>query len=443
MKKILIVFSLLFKLSLHAMDTESSIIEQQNAVNWANENCQENHVNYKSLSKDRYFVCAMFSKNTPKELQGTVILTTESNPWLVSLITFIIVFVFMGLLGGFSWFIIKIAEEKIIKGNYEDKPRRLNIIKSSKTSFIATMTVGLIIGILSFTFIALKKHSILKLRNGNLEEVKTILPIVSLIETKEEIVLLAVSNGRIEVLEYLIEEKQYNPNVSTKIKHTYETTPLGLALKNKSYDISDYLKKYLPTDKAVDIITASRNFDLELLKESVRLKKPTADEILDAFLVSIDVFNYEAMKYLYSLEPSIIDKQTKTDTYKIGVQSDFPIKVAIDSDNIKALKFLVSKKVIFDDREVFLPHEYCKGLVSYIAYEDKIQAFNFLLENGLKIKSDKKWLIRNLFIPIARGKRDKVKEMEKLIIKKGLINYEDFKKIKDDVYYADISKYFD
>ena len=402
MKKILIVFSLLLNLSLYGMDKEPSITEQQYAISWANKYCQEHHINYASLSKDRYFICNWNSEHIPKELKGTVILTSVVNPWLESLLVFMIVFVFIVIIGGLSWLVIEYSEKKIIKGNYEDKSIRLNRIKSYKTTLIAKIIVALVIGILSLGYIALKKYSVFKLRNGDLQEVKTILPIVNLIKNKDEIIMFAVSNGRIEILKYLIEEKKYNPNVSAKIEHTYETTPLGLALANESYDIADYLKKYLPNDRAVDIITASRSFDMELLKKSIRLNKPKVDKILDAFLVSIKVSNYEAMKYLYSLEPSIINKKTKTYNHEIGIQSDSPIEVAIESDNI--------------------------------------QAFDFLLEKGFKIKSDKKWLIHHIFIPTAV---EKSKKIERKIIKMGLINHEEFQKIKEDVDSHNLSKYYD
>ena len=408
MKRLLVIFILFLNISLYANNIELTTLEKQNLLEWTNQHCYENHLNYESLLKDRYFLCEGTTRDYPGGLKGDVCFKkVVHSPWTTALVVFLFVFVIMFFVIGISWLLINTAEEKIIKWNGKDKFYFLSIIKSRKKLFIPYIIIGLIVAPVIIGLFALKESSINTLRNGELEDVKIMLPVINYFfkDNKNGIVLrLAVSNGRVDIVKYLIEEKNYNPNISIKAKYKYEKTPLDLALRNRSYDIANYLKQYLPNDKPVDITIASKSFDLELLKQSVKLANPTIDELLDGFLTSIEYKDNEAMEYIYNLNPTIIEKEGK----RSYVSKATPLMVAIKSNNVEAVKFLVSKNVKFNE---------C-GILSNAAFYDRLEIFTFLIENGADINLKCKNKYHNVFLQANRGKAKRVK---KFIENKGYV----------------------
>jgi ankyrin repeat protein len=456
LKKLFLIISLLISVNLLAVDKELTIIEQEKLLEWTNKNCNEQHDSFLSLSRDRYFFCSMDSSiDYPNGLQGTVIFGNNSSPWISSLLTCVIILVFFAFLVPIGILSLNIAEEKLQKGKLEDKERRLNFIKSRRSSLIALIIASLIVGSVTLTYIPLKKQLINTVQNGNIEDIKLVLPIVELIVEDDVLLFLAVSNGRIEVVKYLIEDKKYNPNFSISDKDlnsicatpyipSYrKETPLGLALRNKSLDIANYLKQYIPSEEPIDILIASRALDLDLLEKSIDLTEPSTENILDAFIVSIRAFDYDAMLYLYNLNPSIINMQADRYTSRLKSAS-LPIEEAVESNNFEAFKFLLSKnaklvsEIAYGPRERIHRIEYHE-VISKVVYLDNIKFFNLLLENGYEIKKDEKWMMKNIFLPTATGiKRGESKKIEKLIIDKGWITKKEMQKIKDDVYYGQI-----
>jgi len=431
LKKIFIIFNLILNI-LYANDTQLSEPDKLNLLESANKYCYENYQSYESLLKDRYFSCEMDAPDELHNLKGDVILKSNTSIWKREVVEFGILLAIILIVGAPTLLIFHIAEKRVKEKN---NSKRLGWIKFYKTRIIILVVVSLVyIGVIN-VYKVMTNYSIETLRNGNIEDVKIALPLFNAIKKEETALLLAVSNGRLEIVRYLIEEKSNNPNKIGKIGREYHGTPLDLALKNESFDIADYLKIHLPVSEPINIITASKSFDLDLLKSSIKYGNHTNEDIQKGFLVSIRFKDYNAMKYLYDLNSTIIyNESIKHERWSMipleqvinekiyqWVRTISPLELAIKYDNLQAVEFLVSKGVN--------PNK-C-GVLSDVAYRDNVKIFSFLLDNGadinLECKND------NIALSIARGK---AKKMEELFIEKGWSSVKDFQKMKDDIYYG-------
>lgn len=419
MKKIVMIL-FLFVITLYANDTELNTSEKQALLEWANTNCYENHKSFDTLLKDRYFSCEFRAKGYPGGLKGDVIFKTKANNlWAVPLISFFITVFFVAIIAGISLFIINISEQY-----HKDKPERVKKIQLNRRRFIMYLIGIFIVAIVSFSYLFLKDYSIETIRNGSLEDVKMVLPIFELVKKDETALLLAVSNGSFDIVKYLIEEIKYNPNEMGSIEHSLSYTPLDLALANQSYDIAEYLKQYLPKDKPVDIRTASKSFDMNLLKKSIKLGNYSEAEILDGFIVSIKYKDFNATQYLSSfLTSSALEKEGNIDLDKRGANFTYrgtPLSVAIENDNLEAVKLLVTKNIYINK---------CDAL-SYAASDNRAEIFNFFLENDTDAKLECPHDM--IFQSIVRSR---AYDVEKIVVEKGLIDEKEFKKVKEYGYY--------
>ncbi|GEM_PF-5320009 len=283
---------------------------------------------------------------------------------------------------------------------------------------------GFIVSVISFSYLFFKDYSIETIRNGSLEDVKMVLPIFELVKKDETALLLAVSNGSLDIVKYLVEEKKHNPNEMGSIEHSLSYTPLDMALSNESYDIAEYLKHYLPKNKPVNLRTASKSFDMNLLKKSMELGQYSKPEILDGLIESIKYKDYNATQYLTNfLSTSMLEQEGNIDLDKRGANyttRGTPLTVAIESNNLEAVKLLVSKNIQIDQCDV----------LSRTASNNHAEIFKFFVENDtdntLKCPHDM------IFQSIVRSR---AYDVEKIVVEKGWIDEKEFKKVKEYGYY--------
>lgn len=243
MKELLFII-LIFNVNLFAIDKELTV-EQQKLLKWTKVYCYEKYSDIVELSKDRHFICERYSYgNYPGGLKGTIEYRKRINPWtedFFSLGMLIITIIFTPLIILFANGTVADIEKK----NVENKEQWLNLLKKKRIKMFTIIGMSIII------FSGLYIHTVLKslvtntLKNGTIKEVKRVSPFFDLFLEKGTPLLLAVSNGRVEVVKYLVEEKNYNINLSVKINYIGIRTPFELALQNESYDIVNYLKQYL------------------------------------------------------------------------------------------------------------------------------------------------------------------------------------------------------
>ena len=397
MYRLFIIISLLLSINLYANDKELTQLEKQEVLDWTHTYCDENHKDYDSFLKDRYLNCvktmdsAQYNhpKGLPRDLNFYERGIDDKSMHEI---------LFFGVL-----YIIGIAIAMVLyfstKGTKKDYLiRRRERLKYSIPGIVISTLILLAYG---SAYNNLKIYSKDILKNGNIDDIKIALPIYNMLKLDETPLELVVSGGSLNAVKYLIEEKKYNPNENSKDK--YKTNPYDLALRNKSYEISDYLKQYLPENESVGIKVASKSFDIELLKKSVELDNPTVDELIDGFLISIEYGDYKAMEYIYSLNTEIIEKEGK----RIYISNATPLNVAIKFNNLKAVKFLVGKNVKFNQ---------C-GILSSLIYKDKIEIFIYLIENDANINLKCKDEDDNIFL---RVKKFDAKRIKKFIQEKGL-----------------------
>ena len=433
------VFILLLNITLSAHYGDLTVEKKEELLKWVNKYCNETHTSFDSMKKDRYFLCKKTNKshfnNYPKELYGNVKFYEEGlDKHTIKELAFFGVLYFIAMI----IFIFSFLIYSNPKNNFQQIMGEL-----SKIRFIAIFVFTPLLLGSKYTYDYLDEYSKNVLYNGKINEIEIALPIYNFFDHDETPVMLAVSGGSFNLVKFLIEETGEDPNAASKTFDGRMITPFEKALMNKSYDISNYLKNYMSNDEPLDILIASRAFDLDLLKKSIESTKTSSENILDAFIVSIGALDYDAMRYLYNLNPSIINMQADRFTSRLKSDS-LPIDVAVKSNNLEAFKFLLSKdaklvsETAYGSRENIIRIEY-NEIISKIVYLDNIEFFNILLESGYEIKADKEWMMKNVFLPTARGiKRGESKKIEKVIIDKGWITKKEMQKIKDDIYYGQI-----
>jgi hypothetical protein len=312
----------------------------------------------------------------------------------------------------------------ISEKHYGNNLKAVQRIQLNRRRLIIFLIGGFIIAVISFGKLFLRDYSIETIRNGSLEDVKMVLPIFEMLKKDETALLLAVSNGSFDIVKYLIEEKKYNPNEMGSIEYSLSYTPLDLALANQSFDIAEYLKQYLPKDKPVDIRTVSKSFDMNLLKKSIKLGNYSEAEILDGFIVSIKYKDFNATQYLSSfLTSSTLEKEGNIDLDKRGANFTYrgtPLSVAIENDNLEAVKLLVTKNIHINK---------CDAL-SHAASDNRAEIFNFFLENDMdnKLECPHDMIFQSIV-------RSRAYDVEKIVVEKGLIDEKEFKKVKEYGYY--------
>ena len=418
MKTIFIMFVLLI-ISIYANDVELNSLEKKVLLEWTNANCHENHKSFDALLKDRYFSCEFQAQGYPGGLKGDVLFKTKTNSWAVPLVSFFIVIVFVSITTGISFLIINASEKY-----HKDKPEKVNRIQLIRRILKIYLVGGLIISIISFSYIFLKDYSIERIRNGSLEDLKMILPIFELVKKDETALLLAVSNGSLDIVKYLVEEKKHDPNETGQIEDSLSYTPLDMALSNESYDIAEYLKHYLPKNKPTNLRTASKSFDMNLLKKSIELGKYSQLDILDGLIESIKYKDHNATKYLANfLSTSMLEKEGNVDLDKRGsyyISRGTPLTVAIENNNLVAVKLLVSKNININKCDVF----------SLAASNDRVEIFKFFIENNIDVKLE--CLHDRIFESIVRNR---AYDVEKLVVELGWIDEKKFKEVKEYGYY--------
>lgn len=412
--KTVILLIFLFQMPLFALDKQLSESQQEKLLNWVNQNCIENHTSYESLSKDRYFICKKNKKsnynNYPDGLYGTITFYEEGidKRTIKEIAFFGALYLFLIIVGGglFSFF-----KDTTIRKKY--------LIRTSSVFIVGVL---ILIGNYAYTF--LKSYATDTLRNGNIEQINIALPIYNILPLTETPLVLTISGGSLEAVKYLIEEKKYDPNQLSINKYGNVTNPFDKALSIKAYGIVDYLKQYLPKDKALPISIASKSRDIGLLKKSIRYNKLNETDILNAFLISIEHSDYNAMEYLYNLSPSIINKKEQN-------FHNTPIYNAIQFNNVEAIKFLISK--YYDINQC--------GTLSAAVYYDNVKLFEFLVRNGADINLKCTEPNQNPFIQIVKTN---AKNIKNFVIDNGYIRSKELdaiaQKIDKKKYHSTIPK---
>jgi len=433
------IFILLLGITLNAHYEDLTIEKKEELLKWVNKYCNETHSTFEDIKKDRYFLCKKTNKsnfnNYPKELYGNIKFYEEGiDKHTIKELAFFGVLYFIAIIIFTFTFLIYSNP----KNNFQQIMGELSKIRFIAIFVFTPFLLGSI-----YTYDYLEEYSKNVLYNGKMDEIEVALPIYNFFGLDKPPIMLAVSGGSFDLVKFLIEEKGEDPNVTSKTFDGRMITLYEKALINKSYDISNYLRQYVPKNESIDILIASRALDLDLLKKSLESKEYSKENILDAFIVSIRGFDYEAMHYLYSLESSVVSMQADRFTSRLKSDS-IAIEEAVKSNNLEAFKFLLSKNAKLISETAYGPRENIYRIVyheiiSKVVYADNIKFFNLLLENGYEIKTDKEWMMKNIFLPIATGiKRGESKKIEKIIIDKGWITKKEMQKIKDDVYYGQI-----
>ncbi|MDD3468123.1 MAG: ankyrin repeat domain-containing protein [Campylobacterales bacterium] len=237
LRTIALLFMILHNL-LFAQDNSLAGAQKQILLNWVNKNCTENHLNYESLQKDRYFICN--SLQHPEGLQGSVRLYEKGldKHTKREIIFFTLLFLFGFIAMRISLAFSRIRERKLVQEKIED-PVPLFSRQNVKIRFMMHISIGLVLLIGYKTYQEAKAYTEEQLLNPCIENISIVLPFYNLFHNDENALILAIRSGYVDIVRYLIEEKGYDPN-----KRIDNKLPYDVALSQKSYDIANYLKKF-------------------------------------------------------------------------------------------------------------------------------------------------------------------------------------------------------
>lgn len=237
MKKIKIILLIIFLQNIASgQNIDLSDFQKQTLLTWVNENCDENHKNYESLKYDRYFYCT--NTKFPEGFQGKIRLYEKGlDKHTIKEIKFFSFFsLFMIILTILGLKFAKIRDIKNAKINNEEIIK-FTTYENAKIRFTIHLSIGLIILSSIIVYKETKDFTEKYLLDGKKDYISIILPLYNILHEEDSSLLLAIESGYLDIVKYLIEEKNYNPN-----KKIDNILPYDIALKQKSYDIAEYLK---------------------------------------------------------------------------------------------------------------------------------------------------------------------------------------------------------
>lgn len=237
MKKIKIILLIIFLQNIASGQTiHLSDLQKQILLTWVNENCDENHKNYESLKYDRYFYCT--NTKFPEGFQGKIRLYEKGlDKHTIKGIEFFIFFsIFMIILTILGLKFAKIRDIRNAKINNEEIVK-FTTYENAKFRFTLHLSIGLIMLLSNIVYEETKDFTEKYLLDGRKDYISIVLPLYNILHKKDSPLLLAIESGYLDIVKYLVEEKNYNPN-----KKINNILPYDIALEQKSYDIAEYLK---------------------------------------------------------------------------------------------------------------------------------------------------------------------------------------------------------
>jgi hypothetical protein len=253
------------------------------------------------------------------------------------------------------------------------------------------------------------------------------------ISNKNTLLNFGVRSGSLEVVKYLIEEKDFDPNTIGKSSRPFYGSSLEYALSRKCTEISDYLMTLTPEFNSdysgkTQLKTAAISHNMKLLEKVMQETIFDEDDFIHALEKAIEYQDDNALNYI--LEHSSFKKRDPRrlfDTaYRFENSSAFKTlenKLSLAGYCSKQCYELQSMLIRRNDFTMLKNLENKAGLkincdlMALAAYDDNVKMFDYLFKKGVPPYCTSSY---NLTIQeqIQRGKAYKVQDyLEKNIFK--------------------------